>query len=325
MKPPYQITPTILQLLSSVSEKIGEVNANLMDRPSPVLRKRSKARTIHYSLNIEGNTLTLEQVAALIEKKPVAGPEKDVLEVLNAVKVYDNIASYDPFSRGSFLNAHRQFMDGIIENAGKYRSQSVGIFRGSRVTHIAPAAGRVNALMNDLFAYLKRPDELSLIKSCVFHYEMEFIHPFMDGNGRMGRLWQTVILMNAYPVFEFLPFEILISKTQQDYYDALATSDSEGSSSAFIEYMLNIIDKALTERLNFRSRILSDIDRLEYFHELGIREFTRKDYMNVFKNLSSATASRDLKKGVEMGLFTQSGEKNQTVYRCKNNKKGNIG
>lgn len=312
-------------MLSSVSEKIGEVNANLMDRPSPVLRKRHKVRTIHSSLSIEGNTLTLEQVAAIVDKKPVAGPEKDVLEVLNAVKVYDNIASYDPFSRESFLSAHRQFMDGIIDNPGTYRSQSVGIFRGSGVAHIAPPAGRVNALMNDLFDYLKRPDEPSLIKSCVFHYETEFIHPFMDGNGRMGRLWQTVILMNVYPVFEFLSFEALIGKTQQDYYDALAESDREGNSGTFIEYMLNLIDQALIERLNFRNRSMRDIERLDYFHELGIREFTRKDYMNVFKNLSSATASRDLKKGVEMGLFTQSGEKNQTVYRCKNNKKGNIG
>jgi len=315
MRPPYKITPKILKLTSSVSEKIGEVNANLIRKPSPYLRKQNKIKTIHSSLSIEGNTLTLEQVSALIDNKRVTGPKKDVLEVLNAIKVYDNIASYEPASSKSFLKAHKDFMEGLIENPGKYRNQDVGIFQGSRVAHIAPPAKNVTYLMDDLFKYLKNGDELSLIKSCVFHYEMEFIHPFLDGNGRMGRLWQTVILLNMHPVFEFLPFETLISQTQQDYYDALGKSDREGNSTFFIEYILDVIERSLIELLNFNNRVLHDIDRLEYFIALGIKEFSRKDYMNVFKNISSATASRDLKKGIEMNLLEKTGTKNKTIYK----------
>ena len=317
MKPPYNITPRILKLISSISEKIGEINANLISKPSPHLRKQNKIKTIHSSLRIEGNTLTLEQVTALIENKRVIGPKKDVLEVLNAIKVYDNIASYDPFSSKSFLKAHKELMDGLIENPGKYRNQGVGIFQGSRIAHIAPPAENVTYLMNDLFGYLKRDEDLTLIKSCVFHYEMEFIHPFLDGNGRMGRLWQTVILLNEYPVFEFLPFETLISQTQQDYYDTLGKSDREGNSTIFIEYMLSVIEKSLTELLDFNNRIFSDIDRLEYFIALGKKEFSRKDYMNVFKDISSATASRDLKKGLELNMFEKTGIKNKTIYKLR--------
>jgi Fic family protein len=315
MKPPYNITPKILKLITSISERIGEINANLLDKPSPQLRKQNKIKTIHSSLKIEGNVLTEEQVTALIENKRVIGPGKDITEVLNALKVYDNLESFDPFSEKSYLRAHSLLMAGLVENAGKYRSQSVGIFQGSKVAHLAPPAKNVPLLMSDLFTYLKDREELTLIKSCVFHYEMEFIHPFMDGNGRMGRLWQTVILMKDYPVFGFLPFETLISHTQNDYYTSLGQSDQEGNSTYFIEYMLNVIDKSLGELLSFNQRILKDTDRLQYFCSLGKNDFTRKDYMNVFKDISSATASRDLKKGTDMNLFVKTGEKNMTVYR----------
>lgn len=315
MKPPYDITPRILKLVTSISEKIGEVNANLLNKPSPQLRKQNKIKTIHSSLRIEGNTLTQEQVTALIENKRIIGPKKDVMEVLNAIKVYDSLASFDPFSEKSFLKAHGLLMKGLIENAGKYRNLGVGIFQGSKVAHLAPPAENVPFLIKDLFNYLKNKNELTLIKSCVFHYEMEFIHPFIDGNGRMGRLWQTLVLMNEYSVFEFLPFETLISQTQKEYYEALAKSDNKGNSTIFIEYMLNVIDKSLIELLNYNQRILSDIDRLEYFSSLAKKEFTRKDYMNIFKDISSATASRDLKKGVEMKFFKKTGSKNLTVYK----------
>jgi Fic family protein len=317
MKPPYDITPKILKLISSISEKIGEVNANYLSKQSPQLRKQNRIKTIHSSLQIEGNTLTEEQITALIENKRVIGPEKDVLEVLNAIKVYEKLDEYKFSSDKSFLKAHLQLMNGLIESAGKYRKQGVGIVKGTKVEHVAPPHENVPHLMKDLFEYLKDSDELTLIKSCVFHYEMEFIHPFLDGNGRMGRLWQTLILMNEYPVFEFLPFETLISQTQDEYYKSLALSDKSGKSTFFIEYMLSVIEKSLESLLNYNNRILKDIDRLEFFLKLGVKEFTRKDYMNIFKDLSSATASRDLKKGIELNMFESIGNLNKTKYLLK--------
>ena len=317
MKPPYEITSSILKLITSISEKIGEVNANLLNKPSPKLRKQNRIKTIHSSLKIEGNTLTEEQITALLENKKVIGPKKDVLEVLNAIKIYENLEEFKPSNEKSFLKAHKSLMVGLIENAGKYRNQSVGIVIGSKVEHLAPPFRNVPYLMKDLFKYLKQSDEIELIKSCVFHYEMEFIHPFLDGNGRMGRLWQTLILMEKYPIFEFLPFETLISNDQEKYYKALAESDKSGKSTKFIEYMLNVIDQSINELLDFKNRTLSEKDRLEYYVSLNKTEFTRKDYMDIFKDISSATASRDLKKGAELKLFKKIGEKNKTIYRLK--------
>ena len=317
MKPPYDITPKILKLIASISEKLGEVNANFLNKPSPQLRKQNKIKTIHSSLKIEGNTLTEEQITALLDKKRVIGPKKDVQEVLNAIDVYDNIANYNPVEEKSFLMAHKNLMTNLIGGAGKYRKQGVGIVKGSKVEHLAPPFENVPYLMKDLFRYLNEPDEIELIKSCVFHYEMEFIHPFLDGNGRMGRLWQTLILKDKDPVFEFIPFETLISKNQERYYKALSDSDKLGMSTSFIEYMLEVIDSSINELLNFNNRTLTEKDRLEYFSSLNKSEFSRKDYMNIFKDISSATASRDLKKGVDINLFQKIGEKNKTKYMMK--------
>jgi Fic family protein len=317
MKPSYDITPKILKLITSISEKLGEVNANYLSKQSPHLRKQNRIKTIHSSLQIEGNTLTEEQITALIENKRIIGPKKDVLEVLNAIKVYEKLDEYKFNSDKSFLKAHRLLMKGLIENPGKYRSKGVGIVKSNKVEHVAPPHENVPFLMKDLFNYLNDSEELTLIKSCVFHYEMEFIHPFLDGNGRMGRLWQTLILMHEYPVFQFLPFETLISKTQDEYYKSLSLSDKNGKSTFFIEYMLDVINKSLENLLSYNNRILKDIDRIEYFIRLGAKEFTRKDYMNTFKDLSSATASRDLKKGIDLKLFESIGNLNKTRYIIK--------
>jgi len=315
MKPPYHISELIIKQVSSISEKIGEIKAHFLSRPSPHLRKQNKIKTIHSSLKIEGNTLSLEQVTAIVDNKRVIGSQKDILEVVNAIKVYNSLRKFDPNSSKSFLLAHGILMHGLIENPGKYRNEEVGIFQGSKASHIAPPARNVPTLMGDLFKYLKTSKDLTLIKSCVFHYETEFIHPFIDGNGRMGRLWQTVILHKEYPIFEFLPFESLISQTQDDYYNVLSKSDKSGDSTTFIEYMLNVIDASLSDLLNANNRILTATERIEYFVSLGKSEFTRKDYMNVFKSLSSATASRDIKKGVDMKYFFRFGDRNKTVYK----------
>jgi len=315
MNPPYEITSEILKSITSISEKIGEINANYLNRPSPKLRKQNRIKTIHSSLKIEGNTLTEEQITALIEKKRVLGPKKDVLEVLNAIEIYENLENYSPDNEKSFLKAHQNLMKNLIDDAGKYRKQNVGIVKGSKVEHLAPLFENVPFLMIDLFEYLKSSEEIELIKSCVFHYEMEFIHPFLDGNGRMGRLWQTLILMEKYPIFEFLPFETMISKDQEKYYQALAQSDKSGNSTKFIEYMLNVIDVSIGKLLDFNNRTLTEKDRLEYFISLNKNEFSRIDYMDVYKDISSATASRDLKKGLELNLLDKIGEKNKTKYK----------
>lgn len=315
MKPPYEITSLILKYISSISEKIGEVNAKYLVKTNPSLRKQNQIKTIHSSLSIEGNTLSEEQITAIVENKRVVGPQKDIIEVLNALEVYKNINTLKHYSEKDFLKAHKMLMKGLIENSGKYRTKGVGIVKGSKIEHVAPPYENVPFLMNDLFQYVKDESEISLIKSCVFHYEMEFIHPFMDGNGRMGRLWQTLILMEEYQVFEFLPFETLISKNQTAYYNALSASDKEGKSTKFIEYMLSMIDQSLNELLENATKKLSIIDRIQIFIENYGEEFTRKDYLNYFKDLSSATASRDLKKAVEMGIITKYGDKKTTTYR----------
>ena len=315
MAPPYQITPEILKLIASISEKIGQINAKLLDKPSPQLRKENRIKTIHSSLSIEGNTLTEEQITALIENQRIIGPVKDVNEVLNAIKVYEQLKSLDPNSSTSFLKAHEILMKGLVIDNGKYRNKGVGIMAGHRIAHMAPPAENVPHLINDLFDYIQQSKDISLIKSCVFHYEMEFIHPFIDGNGRMGRLWQTLILMKEYPVFEFIPFENIIHKTQSDYYQALSQSDKSGSSTPFIEYMLNVVNDSLQGMLDFKRSVMSTEDRLAYFSELTETEFSRKDYMSVFKEISSATASRDLKHGVQLGIFEKEGDKTKTIYR----------
>lgn len=317
MQPPYNITGEILRLVSQISHKIGEVNASFLTKQSPELRKTNRIRTIQASLAVEGNTLSVGQITAIIENKKVLGPAKDIQEVANTIEVYNQLNKFNPFSEKSFLLAHRILMSGLIKNAGKYRSAGVGIAKGSHITHLAPPASNVSFLMKDLFTYLKKSDELMLIKSCVFHYEMEFIHPFSDGNGRMGRLWQTLLLMKEYPLFEFLPFETLISKNQKKYYHALSTSDKLGSSTFFIAFMLTILSDSLDELLAERSGPLSSTDRIRIFMSSGIQEFTRKDYMIYFKTISSATASRDLTMAVKDRMIKKIGDKNKTFYQVK--------
>lgn len=317
MRPPFKITTDILKLLSEVSQKIGEVNASFLVKQSPELRKINRIRTIQASLAVEGNTLSIDQITAIIEDKRVLGPAKDIKEVSNAIEVYNQLKKFNPFAEKSFLSAHKALMHGLIKNAGQYRNSGVGIVKGSQIAHIAPPASNVLYLMKDLFDYIKTSKEPILIRSCVFHYEMEFIHPFSDGNGRMGRLWQTLLLIQEYPLFEFLPFETLISKNQKKYYQALSNSDKQGESTIFIEFMLKILSDSLDELLKERSGPISSQDRIRLFISSGVKEFTRKDYMNYFKTISSATASRDLLLAVKENLITKSGDKNKTTYKIK--------
>ncbi len=318
MKPPYKITGKILKLVASISERIGEVNSAHLNKPPTELRKKNRIKTIHSSLEIEGNTLTIEQITAIVDNKRVIGPPKDILEVKNAITVYDHLDKLNPYSFESFCEAHRILMNGLIEFAGKLRSKSVGIIKGSEVAHVAPPSEMLKPLMNDLFDYLKNGEDLVLIKSCVFHYEMEFIHPFIDGNGRMGRLWQTLILKDSYPVFEYLPIETLIKERQEQYYESLRKSDNTGESTIFIEFILEIILESLEELLSIQNVSLTNIDRINLFKSIVKDDFfTRKEYLKNFREISSATASRDLKFAVENGLIAKFGDKNTARYRYK--------
>ena len=316
MKPPYKITGKILRLVSFVSEKIGEIKSAHLSKPPTELRKRNRIKTIHSSLEIEGNTLTIEQITAIIENKRVIGPKKDILEVKNAIAVYNYIDKLNPYSFSSFCKAHSILMDGLVESAGRLRNKSVGIVKNTEITHLAPQSKMLKSLIFDLFEYLKNDDDLLIIKSCVFHYELEFIHPFTDGNGRMGRLWQTLILKDKYPVFEFLPIETIIRERQEDYYKALGVSDNTGESTIFIEFMLEVIVESLEELLNIQNVNLTNNDRLSVYKSIIKADyFSRKDYLRYFKDISGATASRDFKYGVENELIEKEGDKNTTRYR----------
>ena len=315
MKPPYSITANIIHLVALISEKIGEINAHHLYKPATELRKKNRIKTIQSSLEIEGNTLTEEHITALLDNKRVLAPKKDILEVQNAIKVYEQLNTFNPFKLKDLERAHFILMNGLINQAGKIRTKNVGIVKGSKVEHLAPNGSMVKGLLTELFDYLKKDDELILIKSCVFHYEFEFIHPFIDGNGRMGRLWQTLLLMSKYPVFEYLPIEHIINQQQKTYYAKLSESDKKGNSSPFIEFMLTVILQALTDVVQSQNKTLTAQDRLELFKEkIGKKTFSRKEYLMNFKTISAPTASRDLKWAVDEKLLKKKGNQRLTTY-----------
>lgn len=318
MKPPYEITGQIIKLISSISEQIGEIKAARLTKPPTELRKKNRIKTIQSSLEIEGNTLTVAQINDIIDNKEVLATQKDILEVKNAIQVYSSLDTFDAYELESLCEAHRLLMAGLIDQPGQLRKTAVGIVKGEDIAHLAPPGEMVYPLMKDLFDYLKNDTDLLLIKSCVFHYEFEFIHPFIDGNGRMGRLWQTMILKDYSAIFEFLPIESLIKERQQDYYNVLGISDKQGSSTSFIEFMLEIINQALDDLLKMQNITLTDSDRINIYKDLiGNQEFSRQDYLRHNKDIASATASRDLKNAVDKGILMKSGDKRLTKYRFK--------
>jgi Fic family protein len=295
---------------------MGEIKSARLVKPPTELRKRNRIKTIQSSLGIEGNSMTIEQITDLLNNKRVLAPQKDILEVKNAIEAYSLLHDFNAYKLDSLCKAHGILMNGLIKNAGKLRHTSAGILKGNDIAHIAPPGEMVYPLMNDLFEYLKKDDDLLLVKSCVFHYEFEFIHPFEDGNGRMGRLWQTMILRDYSPVFEYLPIETLIKERQQDYYNILGKSDSKGNSTDFIEFMLEIVSIALDELLRTQNVTVTNKDRIKLFKDIiDDKFFTRQDYLRHNKEISSATASRDLKDAVNNGIVEKTGDKRLTKYR----------
>ncbi|GGF90193.1 MULTISPECIES: Fic family protein [Cysteiniphilum] len=246
-KPPFTITTEILNLVVEISQAVGRLSAEFEQEKLLRLRKVNRMRTVQGSLAIEGNTLSQEQITAILDGKRVIAPPKEVLEAQNAIATYELIDTWQPANNNDLLTAHRLLMNGLIEEAGRYRSQGVGVMSGDQVVHMAPQADRVPKLMHELLDWLSTTDLHPLIASCIFHYEFEFIHPFSDGNGRMGRLWQTLILSQWQPVFINIPVESLVHQHQQAYYLAIRSSTAKTDCSPFIEFMLQMILDAIEE------------------------------------------------------------------------------
>ena len=254
--PPFTITDEILRLVSEISELVGELNVMLGERmPSPMLRKENQIKTIHSSLAIEHNSLSLQQVTDVINGKYVLGAPNEIQEVKNALQAYQLMQDLNAFQEKDLLRAHGLMMAGLVENAGQYRKGGVGVFAGEQCIHMAPPADRVPFLMADLFEWISTTDTHPLVSSCVFHYEFEFIHPFMDGNGRMGRYWQTMLLSRWKGIFAWLPVETIVKQHQQDYYDAIAQSDSQGNSTIFITFMLRCILQTIKEQQKVTDKV----------------------------------------------------------------------
>lgn len=249
--PPYEITDEMLNLVSEIMESLGQLN-NVSDLEKlPRLRRVSRIRSIHSSLAIENNTLSIEQVTDVIEGKRVLGPEEDIQAVKNAFEAYKVLDEVKPYSLKDLLKVHGIMMNDLVEEAGKLRTSQVGVYNEKHeVVHIAPPHSVVPELMEQLFTWAKESKAQMLIKSCVFHYEFEFIHPFRDGNGRTGRLWQTVMLASWKPIFAWIPIESIIKDHQEEYYRAILLSTSEGKSNQFILFMLDVINKAIKDIVN---------------------------------------------------------------------------
>jgi Fic family protein len=247
--PPFTITSATVQLILEISETLGGFSTANQTEIAPMLRRGNRLRSIQASLAIENNTLSLEQVTAIINGRRVLGHPREIQEVKNAFAAYEMLENMDPLSPKDLLKAHAVLMSALVDEAGYYRTGGVGIMKGKEVVHVAPPAARVQSLMLDLFAWLKDTDAHPLIASSVFHYEFEFIHPFADGNGRMGRLWQTLILSRWRPLLAYLPVETVIRKRQDEYYQVLETSDEKADSTAFIEFMLAATKEALHETI----------------------------------------------------------------------------
>jgi len=247
--PPLTLTPALLSQVAAIAEALGRWSARQDALPSPRLRRENRIHTIQASLAIEQNSLSLEQVSALFDGQRVLGPARDIQEVRNAIAAYDALPRWDPSNPQHLLEAHGLLMAGLIDAPGRFRSGGVGIYRGDQLVHMAPPAARVPGLVDDLLAWLAASTWHPLLVSCVAHYELEFIHPFADGNGRLGRLWQTLILSRWNPLLAWLPIEEVIRSRQQGYYESLGQADQQADLEPFVAYQLEAIHDALRSEI----------------------------------------------------------------------------
>ncbi len=332
MKPPFTITNSMISKVAEISKIVG--NLEFQIEKNLKLRKENRIKSIHSSLAIEQNTLTVEQITDIIDGKRVLGNPKEIKEVKNAFEIYDEILKLDPYNQEDFLKAHGILTNELVSVSGMYRNKDVGIFNeDGKVIHLGARPQFVHDLMDDLFRWGIEDDTPALIKSCVFHYEIETIHPFEDGNGRMGRLWQTVILANWNPIFAWIPIETIIFDNQQAYYDALGEADKESLSNPFIELMLDIIletlreyqDKEISQIKNddIPADIRTKLTNQEYqvykllreYFSVG-EEFTTEDASRVIHK-SISTVRRYLSKFATLEIINASGSNKNRIYSYK--------
>ena len=295
--PPFALTPRLIDLVSQISEELGRCAAAEGAIP-PRLRRENRIRSIHASLAIENNSLSLEQVTAILEGKRIRGLPREIQEVKNAIAAYELLETLNPSSQRDFLTAHATLMQSLADDAGRFRTGGVGIYQGKRLVHMAPPAERVPYLVKDLFAWMKSTDLHPLLASAALHYEIEFIHPFSDGNGRIGRLWQTVVLSKWKPQLAFLPVESVVHDRQAAYYKALAASDQQANVAPFAEFILQALLDAVLASSNSDlvtdpvsdpvKRLLSAFDPdqaigiQELLKRMGLKHKTyfRRNYLN---------------------------------------------
>ena len=304
-KPPFEITTAILDEVAEIAELVGHVNASLGLSTNPTLRRTNRIRTIYSSLAIEQNTLSLEQVTAVLSGKRVIAPPKDIAEVKNAYEIYEMMDTLDPYSVDDLLNAHGVMTKDLVEESGCFRSRPVGVVdKQGNVLHFGTLPDYVPGLVLELLDWVRDSDFHMLIKSCVFHYELELIHPFADGNGRIGRLWHTLLLTQWKPMFAWLPVESIIHDRQDEYYQAINRSNNEAESTAFIKFMLSAIKEALLEAVQVgNAENMSTEEQRWYQIEHFLKKhgtITNAD-VRVMLGVSSATANRILARMAENG------------------------
>lgn len=309
-KPPFEITNEILDAVAEIAELIGQITATQGLSANPTLRRTNRIRTIYSSLAIEQNTLTLDQVTAVLNGKRVLAPPRDIAEVKNAYEIYEMMDSLDPFSVDDLLKSHSVMTKDLVEESGCFRSGPVGVVdKNGNVLHIGTLPAYVPKLVYELFDWVENSDIHILIKSCVFHYEFELIHPFADGNGRIGRLWHTLLLSKWKPVFVWLPIESIIHDRQEEYYNAINKSNLEANSTAFIIFMLSAIKAALIEAIettgvtqNMTSNDLR-IYKIEQYLQKN-KYITNADVRQILE-VSPATANRILARLVADGVINK--------------------
>lgn len=280
--PPYTITDKTVNLISAITEIITKITINDNMSNNPRLRRDNRIRTIHASLAIENNSLSLEQVSDIINGKRILGALDEICEVKNAFEVYNKLLEMNPYSVKDMLLAHKVLMNELAKEAGTFRSGGVGVFGGKQLIHMAPPANQVPHLIKDLVDWAKKAEVHPLIKSCVFHYEFEFIHPFADGNGRMGRMWQTLLLYKWKSLFGWLPIETLIRERQDEYYKVLGECDHSADSGKFVEFILKAIYDALCEVADteqVRVQVSEQVKKL--IEVIEDKEFSTKELMKL--------------------------------------------